>query len=164
MHNDPTDCFKNLSFLKENNISHFILQYNSTLFAEFIVQLVQGFEKVSILLTYIGNYVNVRDFIGQITVIKFHKPDLVLCDFNINTLRDAPLLDTMRQYGYTLSGTEPTHIMVGLLDHVYIRNNANLFGKVKLQTQPVYYSDHDAIILNWPMYKMTNFVQFVLIF
>ena len=55
MHNDPTDFFKSLSFLKENNISHFILQYNSTLFAEFIVQLVQRFEKVSILLTYIGN-------------------------------------------------------------------------------------------------------------
>ena len=43
MHNDPTDCFKGVAFLKENNISHSILQYNSTLFAKFIVQLVQGF-------------------------------------------------------------------------------------------------------------------------
>ena len=49
MHNDPNDCFKGLAFLKENDISHSILQYNTTLFAEFIVQL-QGFEKVSILL------------------------------------------------------------------------------------------------------------------
>ena len=39
--------------------------------------------------------------------------------------------------------------MGGLLDHVYIRNNANFFGKAALQTQPVYYSDHDTIILNW---------------
>ena len=42
MYNDPTDCFKSLAFLKENNTSHSILQYNGTLFAEFIVQLVQG--------------------------------------------------------------------------------------------------------------------------
>ena len=121
MHNDPTDCFKSLAFLKENNIADCILQYNSTLFAEFIVQ-------VSILLTYRGNNFNVQDFIGQIThLITFDKPDLVLGDFNINALRDSPLLDTMRQYGYTLLETEPTHIMVGLLDHVYIRNNANFF-------------------------------------
>ena len=42
MHNDPKHCFKSLAFLKENNISHSILQYNSTLFAEFIVKLLQG--------------------------------------------------------------------------------------------------------------------------
>ena len=39
--------------------------------------------------------------------------------------------------------------MGGLLDHVYIRNNANFFGTATPQTQPVYYSDHDTIILNW---------------
>ena len=105
---------------------------------------------MSILLTNRGNNFNVQDFIGQITyLITFRKPDLVLVNFNINALRDSPFLDTMRQYGYTLLGTEPTHIIGGLLDHDYIRNNANFFGKVTLQTQPVYYSDHDAIILNW---------------
>ena len=55
----------------------------------------------------------------------------------------------MGQYGYTLLGTEPTHITGVLLDHVYIQNNANFFGKMALQTQPVYYSDHDIFILNW---------------
>ena len=132
------------TFLKENNISHSILQYSSTLFAELLVELLQGFEKVSILLTYRSN---VQHFIGQINhLVTFHKPDLG--DFNINALRDSPLLDTMRHYGYTLLETEKTHIMGGLLDHVYIRNNANVFGKVTLQTQLVYYSDHDGIILN----------------
>ena len=63
MHNDPIDRFKSLAFLKENNTSHSILQYNSTLFAEFIVPLLQGFEKVSILLTYRRNNFNVQDFI-----------------------------------------------------------------------------------------------------
>ena len=39
-------------------------------------------------------------FIGQIDRLKtFHKPNLVLRDFKINTLRDLPLLDTMKQYG-----------------------------------------------------------------
>ena len=57
------------------------------------------------------------------------QPDLVLVDFNINALRDSPLLDTMRQrqYVYTLLGTELTQIMGGLLGHIYIRNNANFF-------------------------------------
>ena len=57
----------------------------------------------------------------------------------------------MRQYGHTLLGTEPAHIMGGLLDHVCIRRNASFFGKVKFQTQPVYYSDHGDINLNWSM-------------
>ena len=59
MHNDPIDRFKGLVFLKENSISHSILQYNSTLFAIFIVPLLQGFEKVAILLTYKINDFNV---------------------------------------------------------------------------------------------------------
>ena len=50
MHNDRSDLFKNLAFLKESNVSHSIQPYNSILFAEFIVSLLQGFEKVSILL------------------------------------------------------------------------------------------------------------------
>ena len=50
MHNDRSDRFKNLAFLKESNVSHSILPYNSILFAEFIVSLLQGFEKVSVLL------------------------------------------------------------------------------------------------------------------
>ena len=50
-------------------------------------------------------------------------------DFNINALRDSPFLDTMRQYGYTLLGTEPTNVMGGLLDHVYRRNNANFLTR-----------------------------------
>ena len=67
MHNGPNDCFKSLAFLKENNILHFILQYNSTLFAEFIAQFLQVFEKVSILRTYRSNNFNNKDFIRQIT-------------------------------------------------------------------------------------------------
>ena len=50
MHNDRSDLFKNLAFLKESNVSHSILPYNSILFAEFIVSLLPGFEKVSVLL------------------------------------------------------------------------------------------------------------------
>ena len=78
----------------------------------------------------------------------FQKPDLIL-GVVINALRDSPPLNTMGQYGYTLLETEPTHIMGGLLDHLYITNNTNFFDKVTLQTQLVYYSDHEAIFLDW---------------
>ena len=83
VHNDPTDCLKGLAFLKENNISHSIPQYNCTLFAEFFVQILQGFEKGSILLSYRSNNFNVQEFTRKIShLITFHKPDLVLGDFN----------------------------------------------------------------------------------
>ena len=54
MHNDQIDRFKSLVFLKENNILVFlkennislsILQYNSTLFAEFIVHFFKDWRK-----------------------------------------------------------------------------------------------------------------------
>ena len=44
-----------------------IPQHNSTLFAESIVPDLQGFEKLSMLVTYRRNDFNVQDFIGQIT-------------------------------------------------------------------------------------------------
>ena len=93
------------------------------MFAEFILPF-KASEKLSALLTYRSKDIEVRDFIGQITyLITMHNPDLVLGDFNINALKDPPLLDTIRQSDYTLLGSEPTHIMGVLLDHVYIKNN-----------------------------------------
>ena len=126
-----------------------MLPYSGTLSAEFVLPL-KGYEKLSILLTYRSKNIGTQDFIEQMTYLTtLHKPDLVLGDFNINALKDSPLCDTMRQNGYTLLGSEPTHIMGGLLDHVYIKNNSNLFDKLTLQIHPVYYSDHDAILLNF---------------
>ena len=78
---------------KDNN-SLSILQYNSALFTKLMVPLLQGFEKLSILLICRSNTFNVQDFIGQIIIIiiiitiitmiiilTFHKPDLFLVDF-----------------------------------------------------------------------------------
>ena len=96
-----------------------------------------------------SNNFNGEEFVRQIThLITINKPYLVFTDFNINALRDLLLLDTMRQYGYILLGSEPADIMDGLLDHVYIRNNANILGKVRLQTQSVFYLAHDSITVN----------------
>ena len=80
-----------------------------------MVPLPQGFEKISILLIYRSNSFNAQDFKGRIThLIIFNKPDYVLDDFNNNALRNLPLLEvTKQQYGYTLLGTEPAHIMGG---------------------------------------------------
>ena len=69
-------------------------------------------------------------------LITFYKLDLFLVDFNISALKDSPFPDRMRQYDYTLLRPEATHIIGGLLDQVYIRNNANLFHKMTLQMQP----------------------------
>ena len=69
---------------------------------------------------------------------------------------DLPLLNPTRHYGFTLLGNEPAHIMGGLLDHVYIRNNVNFFDKVTLENQPVCFSDQDAIILNRSIHCVCN--------
>ena len=96
------DRFKTLAFLKENNISRSLLPCNGTLFAEFILPF-KAFEKLSVLLTYRSKDIEVQDFVGQITyLITLHNLDLVLGDFNINTLKDLPLLDTKGQRGTSL--------------------------------------------------------------
>ena len=77
-----------------------------------------------------------------------HNLNLVLGNFNINALKDLPLFDTMRQSDYTLLRFEPTHIMGAILNHVYIKNNTIFIGKFTLQTHPIYYPDHDAILIN----------------
>ena len=71
MYNDSIDCFKSIAlfffFWKKNNISDSIMWYSTTTLAELIAQFLQGFEKVSILLTYRSNNLNVQDVIGLIT-------------------------------------------------------------------------------------------------
>ena len=68
------------------------------MFAEFILPF-KAFEKLSVLLTYRSKDIEVQDFIGQITyLIKLLNPDLVLGDFNVNALKESPLLDAMRLY------------------------------------------------------------------
>ena len=84
-----------------------------------LLRLLQGFEEVSILVTYRSDNFNIQEFIEEITrLLTFHRPDLVLDGFNINSLKDSVFLETIRQYGYTLLGTEPTYIMGRLLNHV----------------------------------------------
>ena len=154
MHNDPVDPFKSLAFFKRININHSATQYSGILFAEFHDPFNRNFEKISVLLLYrsnnSSNNVAVLHFITEINfLITLHKPDLVLGDFNINALANPSLLDTIKHQGYTLLGNEPTHIMGGLLDQVYVKNHVSYFDKINLVTKPVYYSDHDAIFLNW---------------
>ena len=87
---------------------------------------------IYVLLTYKSKDIGVQDFIGQIVyLITLHNPDLVLADFNINALKNSPLLNTMKQSDYTLLGSGPTYIMGTLLDHVYIKEY-NFFGKLTL--------------------------------
>ena len=137
MHDDSFDCFKSLVFFLKKAVFH-IPHCNITLFPDFAVLLFQGFENVFILLTYRSNNFNVQDFIGQIT----HLITLNKIDFNFNALRDLPLLYTLREYcdtsltnTYNAWATGPCY--------------ANLFGKVSLQMQSVYYSDNDVIISIW---------------
>lgn len=71
--------------------------------------------------------------------------------YNINTQRGLPLLDTMMLSSYTLLEPELMHIIgvYWIVIMLEIMKGETFFGKVTLQALPVYYSEHDAIILNW---------------
>ena len=70
MYNDSIDCFKSIALFFFFFFKKAIFQIPSCDIApqaELIAQFLQGFEKVSILLTYRSNNLNVQDVIGLIT-------------------------------------------------------------------------------------------------
>ena len=66
----------------------------------------------------------------------------VICgDFNLNLLgKDTNCIyDFLLSNGFTQVITMPTHILGGLLDHIYVNTKV-----MDTMIHPVYYSDHDA--------------------
>ena len=61
----------------------------------------------------------------------------------------------MEKKCFTQLVKKPTHIMGGLLDHVYV--NESLLRKQPFCTQRnVYFSDHDVIVLHVPNFANKN--------
>ena len=72
--------------------------------------------------------------------------DIVLGDFNINTLNGANVNLQDIFLNYTLLVNEPTHISGSLIDHVYVYNET--FQKLlpsKTEAPRIYFSDHNAV-------------------
>lgn len=144
LHNNA-DRFKSLAFLKKQYLQCNILRLQSALYLEFFST---SDHFISLILFYKSNNCHPQRFADYVSnLVELHKPDFVLGDFNSNALCDIlpPVLTRMNELNYKLLVTEPTHILGGLIDHVYVNNEFHNIENLSVAIIPVYYSDHCAI-------------------
>ena len=82
-------------------------------------------------------------------MIRSNAPDIILGDFNINALSNESenFLHFMSENSYSQIVSEPTHILGSLLDHVHVSSSFQCHVH-KVQVNPVYFSDHDAVTID----------------
>ena len=72
--------------------------------------------------------------------------DIVLGDFNIDTLNSININLNNLLWNYTLLVNEPTYISGSLLNHVYVNNESlQKFLHNKIEIVSIFFSDHDAV-------------------
>ncbi|XP_057310970.1 uncharacterized protein LOC130648873 isoform X1 [Hydractinia symbiolongicarpus] len=153
LHNN-TDRFKSLAFLKKQYLQCNILRLQSALYLEFFST---SDHFISLILFYKSNNCHPQRFADYVSnLVELHKPDFVLGDFNSNALCDIlpPVLTRMNELNYKLLVTEPTHILGGLIDHVYVNNEFHNIENLSVAIIPVYYSDHCAISVQIKHWKL----------
>ena len=146
LHNN-VDKFKSLALLKLFDLDCNIERFDSVLYLEFLIS---ETEIITVLLLYRSNNSHLPSFTEFITyIVETHKPDILLGDFNLNALVNPipALVSGLTNTGYQLELHEPTHVMGGLIDHVYTSELFRSKYTCSVKVSPVYYSDHDAISL-----------------
>ena len=107
-------------------------------------------KSIKVLIVYKKNSQPLHNFIELMSyVVRTVNPDIILGDFNLNLLSDenqtiVNILTTLR-FKQIVSG--PTHVLGSLIDHVYISEPFSSIVTVSVHIHSLYYSDHDAIIL-----------------
>ena len=77
------------------------------------------------------------------------KPTLVTGDFNV-CFRQNPnnsISRSLIDQGFSQLVTKPTHVMGGLIDHAYWKDDSESWQLPKIETYSPYYSDHDAVLV-----------------
>ena len=77
------------------------------------------------------------------------KPTLVTGDFNV-CFRQNPnnvISRSLIGQGFSQLVTKPTHVLGGLIDHAYWKDNSESWQLPKIETYSPYYSDHDAVLV-----------------
>ena len=72
-------------------------------------------------------------------------------DLNCDALDTTsnPLTNALLELNYTQIVTSPTHLMGNLIDHVYLSEHFSTSRCCSTEVVAVYYSDHDAVLLNF---------------
>ena len=105
---------------------------------------------INIMLLYRQNQMRKEDFLYLIQHLKdqVDSVHIILGDFNIDYLK--PDCEFLRNNlnNYEMIVEKATHVSGSLIDQIYIEKSLKDKYNVKSQVKPVYYSDHDAIIVN----------------
>ena len=105
---------------------------------------------INVMLLYRQNHMRKEDFLylihhlqGQVDSVQ-----IILGDFNVDYLK--PDCEFLRNNlnNYEMIVEKATHVSGSLIDQIYIEKSLKDKYNVKSQVKPVYYSDHDAIIVN----------------
>ena len=105
---------------------------------------------INVMLLYRQKQMRKEDFLYLIQHLKdqVDSVHIILGDFNIDYLKlDSEFLkNTLNNYEMIVE--KATHISGSLIDQIYIEKGFKDKYNIKSQVTPVYYSDHDAIIVN----------------
>ena len=82
-------------------------------------------------------------------LINDDKSTLITGDFNVCFRQNANnvISRNLIQQGFTQLVEKATHVMGGLIDHAYWKDNSDSWQIPQTETFSPYYSDHDAILV-----------------
>ena len=106
-------------------------------------------DNINIIFVYFSKTANsslyIKDF--AILIRSCVSPTIIMGDVNFNYSGDNhPFERFMISTGFTQIVKEPTHLEGNIIDHIYLNKPMEAMG-VKLYQHPVYFSDHDKIIV-----------------
>ena len=83
------------------------------------------------------------------SLLSRRKPTLLTGDFNVcfNQNRNNFLTRNIERLGFKQLVTSATHVMGGLIDHAYWKDESEIWQEPELEKFSPYYSDHDAILI-----------------
>ena len=102
---------------------------------------------VDVISVYRSDQGNSRELLTYLEAMITHgKPTLITGDFNICYLNHSGnrMSKGLEKMGFSQRIREATHIRGGHIDHVYWRDDSNVWKDPELELYSPYYSDHDA--------------------
>ena len=143
-----------IALLCNRRISFFLNQINGLL-----ITTVKSNVEIIILLLYRNNNTPVQNFFLALReILSSYTVHIILGDFNINFLnprQSSGLTQLMESFNFRQTVSEPTFLPEGSLQ-VYINLSYISPSRTCTLVKSVYYSDHDAVKLSFPLYSNEN--------
>ena len=88
-------------------------------------------------------------------LIEDNKPTLITGDFNVCYRQNTSnaISRSLVEQGFSQMVGKATHVMGGMIDHAYWKDNSDSWYAPEIETFSPYYSDHDAILVTMKRIK-----------